>query len=309
MNAVLRPRKLAMRMIATLALLAVGSAALPVSAASKPPISLPKMGKWEMNYDEDSCHLFGQFGSGDQATLLALTRNGPSDWLQMTVVSKLVDYNGIAVPVEVGIGDQPQPYNLQGVALTSAGKDGKKSPVIKVEGLRLDGWHWPDDTAASVTPPALSSLAEASVTSLTIRVARKQPIRLETGSLGEPMKAMRACTDDLLQHWGYDPKVYAGLTKRTTPTGNINKWLLSKDYPNRALIEGHNGMVSFRLDVDPTGAVTGCRVLYRTNPDDFADLSCKLLLQRARMTPALDAEGKPVKDYYIGRVRWVAGSW
>lgn len=283
---------------------------VPASAANKAPVSLPAASKWEMNYDEDSCHLFRLFGSGEQSALLALTREEPSDWLQMTVVSKQVKYNGIAVPVEVALGDQALPYKLNGVALTSTEKDGSKRPVIKVEGLRLDGWQWSRDKAAMVNPPATTPQAEAAVTALTIKVPGKQPIRLETGSLGEPMKAMRACTDDLLEHWGYDPKVHAALSKRAAPIANPGRWLRSEDFPYAALTQGHNGIVRFRLDVAPDGAVIGCRVLYRTNPDNFADLSCKLVRQRARMTPALDAAGKPVKDYYINTIRWVAGtSW
>lgn len=298
-----------MRVFTSAIMLSLLAAQVPAAAANKAPLSLPATSKWEMNYDEDSCHLFRLFGSGEQSTLLALTREGPSDWLQMTVVSKQVKYNGISVPVEVALSGQAEPYRLAGVALTSTEKDGSKRPVIKVDGLRLDGWRWPRDNAAMVSPPATTPQAEAAVTALTIKVPGKQPIRLETGSLGEPMKAMRACTDDLLEHWGYDPKVHATMSKRTAPIGNMSRWLRSEDYPNAALMEGHNGMVRFRLDVGPDGAVTGCRVLYRTNPDDFADLSCKLLLQRALMTPALDAAGAPVKDYFVSQIRWVAGSW
>ncbi len=70
-----------------------------------------------------------------------------------------------------------------------------------------------------------------------------------------------------------------------------------------------NGYVRFRLDVDETGNVAGCRVLYRTNPDEFADLSCKLISKRAKFAPALDAKGKPVKSYYISQIRWQSGEW
>lgn len=298
-----------MRVLTSAIMLSFLAAQAPAAAANKAPLSLPASSKWEINYDEDSCHLFRQFGSGEQSTLLALTREGPSDWLQMTVVSKQVRYNGISVPVEIAIGEQTQPYKLAGVALTSTDKDGSKHPLIKVDGLRLDGWQWSRDKAAMEMPPATSPQTEAAVKSLTIKVPGKQPIRLETGSLGEPMKAMRTCTDDLLEHWGYDPKVHASLSKRAAPSGDVSRWIRSEDYPNAALTDGHNGMVRFRLDVGADGTVTGCRVLYRTNPDDFADLSCKLLMQRARMTPALDAASKPVKDYFVSTIRWVAGSW
>ena len=60
---------------------------------------------------------------------------------------------------------------------------------------------------------------------------------------------------------------------------------------------------------DETGKPLGCRVLFRTNPDEFADRSCKALLQRAKFNPARDAQGKPVKSFYINTIRWMAGAY
>ena len=122
------------------------------------------------------------------------------------------------------------------------------------------------------------------------------------------MQAMRACPDDLLRHWGFDPAVQGALSRRVQPMGNPGNWLRSGDYPAGALWNGHNGLVRFRLDVEADGSVSNCRILFRTNPDSFADLSCKLLRERARFSPGLDKAGQPVKSYYLGRVRWEAGS-
>lgn len=278
----------------------------PVQAAPKPPTSLPKVGKWEINYDEDSCHLFARFGTGDDQIVLALTRMSPTDWLEMTLFGKPLKFGEIAMPVEVSFGSQAVPFKRSGVAI-STGAD--KTPGVIVEGLRVDGWQFPEKPKGPVEIPKLSPETETAVTSITIKRPGGKAFRLETGPMGPPMAAMRACTDDLLVHWGYDPKVEAGLTRRAAPITNPGTWLRSEDFPDKSLYRGHNGYVRFRLDVAPDGKVAGCRVLFRTNPDDFADLSCKLLLQRARMTPALDAAGKPVKSFYMSRIKWVAGEW
>jgi hypothetical protein len=72
-------------------------------------------------------------------------------------------------------------------------------------------------------------------------------------------------------------------------------------------MNGHNGLVQFRLDVDPGGKVAGCFILSRTSPDDFADITCRAMTRRARLQPALDAKGKPIRSYYVNKVIWLAG--
>ena len=82
----------------------------------------------------------------------------------------------------------------------------------------------------------------------------------------------------------------------------------SGDYPSAMLRIGGNGMVQFRLDISETGSIAACHIQSRTNPDAFADLSCKLISKRGRFTPALDRNGKPVKSYFVSSVRWTMGS-
>lgn len=282
-------------------------AAGPALAAEKPPVSLPKVGKWEINYDEDSCSLFAKFGAGDDTAILSLTQTSPGDWLEMKVFGKMLKYGGIEMPVEVAFGSQAKPYKRTAIAVTAGGKE--KLPAMIVQGLRIDGWDFSAKSSGPVAAPKVTPEVAAGVGSITFRAAGGKRYRLETGSLAAPMAAMRTCTTDLLQHWGFDPAVHAGLSKPTTPINNPASWLGTGDFPNKALMRGSNGLVRFRLDVEADGKVSRCRVLYRTNPDEFADLSCKLLLQRAKMAPALDASGKPVRSFYVSQVRWQAGVW
>jgi hypothetical protein len=260
----------------------------------------PRPSKWEMKYNPDSCQLLASFGGGDQRVIFILTREQPGDSFDLEFFGKLLDYTGIGVPMEVTFGSGP-PSKHDGVAMTR-GKE--RLAVIRIANVRIDGWHGKGNYEAR---PTITPAMEAAVTSITFKKAGGKQYRFETGSMAVPLSAMRTCTADLIKTWGYDPAVEDKLTQPAQPVGSPAKWLRSDDYPVGSLTQGHNGLVRFRMDVDPSGQSTGCRVLYRTNPDEFADLSCKLLMQRARFTPALDAAGKPIKSYYINSIRWMAG--
>lgn len=292
-----------MRIVTCGTLAALLVTAVPVLAKDQPVISLARTTKWEMNYDVDSCHLLARFGSGDQNVVLNITREEPGDGFDLQLYGKSLRYDGIAMPVELTFGADGTAFKRTGVALTMSGPD--KIPVLRISGVRVDGWAY----EKQAVPPVVTAARETAVTQITFRPPGSKRYRLETGSMGAPLAAMRQCTTDLITAWGYDPAVQAQLTRRPVPTRNPGAWLHSGDFPPKSLAQGHNGLIRFRLDVDATGQPVGCRVLYRTNPDEFADLSCKLLLKRAQFTPALDAQGKPVKSFYINSIRWVAGDW
>lgn len=282
-------------------------AASPLAAAEKPPTSLAKTTKWEMRYDDDSCTLATRFGADQDSVLLVFNRYDPGDGFDFRLYGRPLRFNGgLSMPIDVAFGAQP----LQRFEAVSAmATDAAKTPAVIISGARLDGWTYPKGRYdPAIRPPAVTPQQEAAVTSITFKRPGAGPIQLQTGSMAAPMQAMRDCTDNLLRHWGFDPAVQRALSRRAQPTGNPSNWLRSGDYPTGALWSGENGLVRFRLDVEADGSVSNCRILFRTNPDSFADLSCKLLRERARLSPALDSAGKPVKSYYLSQVRWIAAS-
>lgn len=294
-----------------LASTAIAIIASPVAAAQKPPILLAKTSKWEMQYNDDSCSLIAKFSEGDSEVLMVLTRTAPTDWFEMKLYGKMLRHGAIALPIDVAFGDQPLvKYQGMHATTTSTNKSrtGETHTAI-VPSLRIDGWKFPTKPTADLSVPAISAQQEQLVKSISFKMPGAKVYRLQTESLGPPFAAMRACPDDLLRHWGYDPAVQATLSRSAIPTENPGRWIRSSDFPSKPLSQGMNGYVRFRLDVDETGKVAGCRVLYRTNPDEFADLSCQLITKRAKFTPALDARGKPVKSYYINQIRWQSGEW
>ena len=293
-----------MRIVICTAMFSLLATSVPAAGGDQPVISLARTTKWEMNYDVDSCHLLARFGSGEREVILNITREQPSDAFDLQLYGKMLKYDEITMPVELTFGTDSKPFKWAGVALTMSGPE--KMPVLRIAEVRIDGWGY---SKRAELPPLLTPAGETAVTAITFKPPGNKRYRLETGSLGAPLAAMRKCTENLVESWGYDPAVEAGLTRHATPVGSPGAWLHSSDFPQKALMQGHNGLIRFRLDVDDAGRPVGCRVLYRTNPDEFADLSCKLLLQRARLTPALDTAGKPVKSFYINNIRWVSGDW
>lgn len=89
-----------------------------------------------------------------------------------------------------------------------------------------------------------------------------------------------------------------------TPIGSEYSWVTNADYPPAAWRNGDVGAVEYELDVDRTGAVTGCRI---TQSDATAILdaeTCRLLRERAQFAPAKDADGKPIAAVFSSFVNW-----
>ncbi len=281
--------------------LVVGSlaaAAVATGAAAQPraPETLTRTGAWIVDYDRDSCHLVGQFGSGDDSMILRLTRYEPGDWFDFSLYGNRLASSAARSKAKLGFGPGGAPVDRH----TMNGKSGKL-PLMLFGTTRLDGW---ERSRPGEHGPPLSPQQEAAFSEVTVKVAGKKPFRLQFGALDKPMAQLRACQEDLVKSWGYDPAVQASLKRPVEAENSPATWLKPADYPSGALNMGQNGMVQFRLDVDADGKISGCHVLARTSPDVFADTTCRLVALRAKLKPALDAAEKPVPSFYVQKVRW-----
>jgi protein TonB len=88
------------------------------------------------------------------------------------------------------------------------------------------------------------------------------------------------------------------------PAGAASEWVTIRDYPAQALSARQEGAVSFSLDVDAAGAVSGCRVTQSSGAASLDGTTCALMFTRARFEAARDAGGKAVPGTYSSRVRW-----
>lgn len=273
----------------------------PALAKEKPPIPLARVGKWEINYDADSCHLLAKFGEGENEITTNFTRYTPGDAFDLSLYGKPVKVTEQPRPiVAIAFGEQ-SPLRYRALAGTA----GDKLPMLIFNGIRLDGSSLPPSFTPPGDHPAITPEQEGAVKSLTIGMPGGKNFRLGTGSFAAPMAAMRACADDLVKRWGYDPLILSALKQEAKALNEPGRWLKPRDFPREALSQGQSGIVQIRLDIDEKGAVNGCHILHRTNPDQFADISCKLITQRAKLSPALDASGKPVRSFYVTKILWL----
>lgn len=270
-------------------------------AAAKPapivPIELTRVGKWEMNYDKDSCHLYGQFGEGDARLVISLTRYSLGQVMELRAYGKSLKVSGQFFTSSVDFGPTVNP--VKGMSLI--GTSGDLTMVI-FGGVRLDDWTSKDPNAIG---PEISPADEAKVTDLTFLAPNKKWYRLKFDAMGKAMSAMRTCTSNLIKSWGYDPATMVTLKSAPQPITSPGTWLTTNDYPTNMVRQGGNGLVQFRLDIDKAGSVTGCHILARTSPDEFSDVTCKLLQRRAKFAPAIDSQGNRVAAFYVNSVRWM----
>ena len=299
-----------MRWNIALLLASIAVAASPIQAA-KPlvPIPLAHVGPWEVNYDDDSCHLIGTFGSGDDRIIVRFTRYQPGDGFALALIGKPMRTSSASSRVKLDFGPQVDPQEHDSFNGTMG-----TTPAAFLLGLtlidrpKLAKAATLADALKALEPTNITPEQEALVRDLTILTGNRKSYRLALGSMAAPMRTLRGCTTDLVKHWGLDPTEQASLARRPTPISNPGSWMNSGDYPSAMLRIGGNGMVQFRLDISETGSIAACHIQSRTNPDAFADLSCKLISKRGRFTPALDRNGKPVKSYFVSSVRWTMGS-
>lgn len=297
-----------MRWNIPLLMAAIAVVASPVQAA-KPVVPLAHVGRWEVNYDVDSCHLLGTFGSGDDKIIARFTRYQPGDAFSLTLIGKpmrsrspssqvKLDFSPLVDPQEYesfdGTMGQVPAAVFDGLTLVDKPKSAKSTTLA--------------DALAALQTPGITPEQEALVGDLIIQTDNRKSYRLALGSMAAPMRTLRDCTTDLVRHWGLDPAEQASLTSTPTPIGEPGSWLRSNDYPAEMLGQLMGGLVQFRLDISETGSIAGCHIQSTTNPDAFAEHSCKLLSKRGRFNPALDRNDKPIKSYYVSSVRWMIGN-
>lgn len=92
--------------------------------------------------------------------------------------------------------------------------------------------------------------------------------------------------------------------ERAKPRGAPGSWVTNDDYPSSAQRAGESGVTSFKLDIGTDGRATNCSVTGSSGSAALDSTACKLLMRRARFTPAKDTQGNPVTDSYSNRVRW-----
>lgn len=283
--------------VAASALLSIAAIHSPASAGDA--LVLEPSSPWNLRYDEDMCRMVRQFGDSDQQVTLMIDQSGVEPYYTLSLIGLPVRRaNGSLMEVRFGDEQPTQRSFLKG-------KLADKTPLVAMHGINLapvpplDGEA---DTGGEIEP--IGPAREAQIQRIAFSRGLNDALTLETGSLGEPLAAMRKCATDLVTYLGIGDGPNPNISRPPSPKTNPGTWAGPNDYPAEMLRRDLEGLVRFRLTVDSQGTPTSCHITRSTRPQVFDDRVCLLLLKRARFKPALDAQGEPVAAYWSSAVRW-----
>ncbi|MEN2785062.1 energy transducer TonB [Sphingomonas qilianensis] len=94
---------------------------------------------------------------------------------------------------------------------------------------------------------------------------------------------------------------------RETPPRQINGRLKDSDWPHNLADEGIGGRVSVRYVVTVDGRATDCEIARSSGSRQLDLLTCRLIEERFRFKPSLDAAGRAVESMIIQNHDWVNG--
>ncbi|MGV3729626.1 MAG: energy transducer TonB [Sphingopyxis sp.] len=88
------------------------------------------------------------------------------------------------------------------------------------------------------------------------------------------------------------------------PATNPGSWVTSDDYPVAAMRDEREGTTGFRLTIGPDGLPRQCDITASSGHQDLDNMTCRLVMERARFQQRRDARGVRVGGTYANRIRW-----
>jgi len=120
------------------------------------------------------------------------------------------------------------------------------------------------------------------------------------------LDGLEKCTADLRQYWNMNAEKSGKLA--TPSKGDVRRIFDSDDYPSDALRQDQEGTAQYMLLIDEKGSVAACHVMKPSGVPVLDAMGCQVIRQRAKFTPAVDHNGKPIRSTYVTPpIRWAIG--
>jgi TonB family protein len=263
-------------MLAPLALLA--AAAPPVPPA---PAPAPARAHWAVDWGEPRCLLMREGGEGEPNLAVRFV---PADRKsEVWIIDSRWSSHAFGATGRIRLHLEPAGGEpIRNFVFLRVGQTGRYALAVENAGEEF-----------------LDRLAGAEA--ISVRRNDEEVARIPTPGAAKAVAAARACEDDMLARWGVDPAVFRSLARRPKAIGFF---LDPSDYPETALRSGTTGYSVARVDIAADGKVTGCAIVLPSGSADLDRATCTGALRRGRYTPAIGADGKPVRALTIFSVRW-----
>jgi TonB family protein len=251
------------RAIMTLAL----ATATPATGRVLQPIR-----NWVVDYRDDQCVAYRDYGSPDKAITLGI-RPAPNGETYELLVAR--------------------PRSGPDFATEEKGSVDFGNGAIKAWLLNYGGRHSKSDIYQFRISAAEMEQARSART-VSLRPASAPDFTFELRSMPALLKGLQDCTADLQRYWHMDTQDSG--TAATPVKGDLRAIFSADDYPAEALRRTQEGSARFLLLIDEKGSVAGCHVLEPSGVPVFDALGCQVMAKRAKFHPALDASGKPMRS-------------
>lgn len=238
-------------------------------------------------------------GAGVQGVLVS-GANSEKRWLKITIGP----YAGYYVSAEANLSSQPRPT-------LDTNYSGLKAVVSHTSALAEPDWtatvvrELEPGTVLEVVGTTPSGFAEVSLKNGAIAYVEVSSLgeREATGDPEGPADAemqTQGASSDAQTQWLGSERLSAPV-----PTRRLASLITGADYPDPAIRAGEEGRTAFRLDVDALGRVTNCTITQSSSSTHLDEVTCRLMMTRARFLPARDASGDPMADTFSSAIQWV----
>jgi len=252
--------------MATLALASGGSARADV---------LHPIRNWTVDYREDQCVAYRDYGSQDKVITLGI-RPAPNGETYELMVAR--------------------PRSGPDFATEEKGSVDFGSGKFGAWLLRYGGKHSKSDVYQFRISAAQMKQARSART-VALRAGSAPDFTFELRSMPALLKGLEDCTADLERYWNMGGEKDGRIA--TLSKGDVRSLFTEDDYPAEAVRRNQGGDSQFLLLVDEKGAVAGCHVLKPSGVPILDAMGCQVIRQRAKFIPAHDAQGKPVRSTLV----------
>lgn len=255
-----------------------------------------------MDYADDSCRLIRSFADGEDVVTLALEQLHPGGPLHVTLVSDALARFKRQYTARFKFA--PDAVQFESRYWHTELEDGRtyySIGPVSIRAAALAAGNAEQLQQLMTQPYRRSDEIEAArkVKSLTVTEGFNRDFELDLGPMVPPMEAMQACMDELLTHWGVDVERHRSMSRPVLPAENPQTWVTEADYPAAERRGRSAGANSVRLMLDAAGKPTSCHLQRRAGAEGFNEAACRILMEKGKFEPALDAAGQPMASYYV----------
>lgn len=252
-----------------------------------PAVPMTPSGKWNVDYGATACMLGRTYGAGKTETVLALRQVPLSSALELMVYT-----NDRSATMRLGQAR----VSITGVSIAGGGSyEGRyESFPTQAAGKRMT--RLPVDSTVFETLPADPVLTVA-------------PDKMPGWAFSIPnakaaFEALATCNDSTVKLWGVDPTERARIAQPAQATGPLADWIGPHDYPKTVLSKGAQGSSTVLWTINLDGRATDCRIVVTSGEAELDKAACDAITRRARYTPALGFDGKPMISHSSRMVKW-----